>query len=340
MSTIARALLASAGLIALTAAAPAPKGKHLQRVVLAVDGISEPRNLPVLLAERLDYFRSEGVTLVLVDAPASPSPAELIADGRADGAVAYFHHTFMSQTEKGPVTTSVALLAITPDERLLVASRLRDRIHSLSDLKGMKIITGGGNSGKTTATTWALLHAGLSAQDYIRLPLNPKAEIERELAGGEADAVMAHEPDASFHEKSGAAFELADLISAKGTRAALGTNYPATALYFARSYIAEHPCEVQRVTDALVKALQFIQSHDAATIVAELPPKIGGADRAAFTSQIAIDKQMFGGNGIIERAAAADELQAMAATNPTYGKVQLDLTYTNAFVGSERTRCR
>ena len=342
MPRFSKAMLACTGLLALTAAATAPKAPHSPRVVLAVDGIGEPRNLPVLLAERLGYFRSEGVTVTLVDAPASPSPAELLADGRADGAVAYYHHSFMSQTEKGPVTTAVALLAITPDERLLVASRLRNGVHSVSDLKGMKIITGGPNSGKTTATTWAFLHAGLSARDYVRLPLSSREAMAKELADGEADAIMAHEPDASAYESSGVAFQLADLITPAGTKAALGTDYPSTALSFTQPYIAGHPCEVKRVTEAMLEALHFIESHDAAAIVAELPPKAVGPDRAAFTRQIAADKQMFGGDGKMDPTAAAGELQAMAAIDPAYQRVRLNLTYTNAFVagGSKDSRCK
>lgn len=53
--------------------APAP----FTRVVIAVDGIAQPRNLPVLLSERLGYFRAEALVVTLVDAPGSPSPAEL-----------------------------------------------------------------------------------------------------------------------------------------------------------------------------------------------------------------------------------------------------------------------
>jgi NitT/TauT family transport system substrate-binding protein len=153
---------------------------------------------------------------------------------------------------------------------------------------------------------------------------------------------MAHEPDASFYEKSGAAFQLADLMSPEGTRAALGTTYPSTTLYFANPYIASHGCEVQRVTHAVLKALRFIEVHDAAAIVAELPPKVGGPDRAAFTRQIMADKQMFGGDGTMDRAAAAGELQAMAAINPAYSRVRLTLTYTNGFVAGSKipARCR
>ena len=166
MSIVRRIALACAGLALLAGFAPPLR----PRVVLAVDGVGEPRNLPALLAERLGYFRDAGLIVTLVDAPADPSPGKLMADGRADGAVAYYHHTFMSQTDDKMVTQSVVLLGVTPSQRLMVASRLRDRVHSIRDLKGLRIITGGPNSGKTTATNWAFLHAGLSIRDYTPGP--------------------------------------------------------------------------------------------------------------------------------------------------------------------------
>ena len=44
------------------------------RVVLGVDGIGQTRNLPILVAERLGYFRDEGLTVTLVDSPGEPTP--------------------------------------------------------------------------------------------------------------------------------------------------------------------------------------------------------------------------------------------------------------------------
>src|SRR5579872_5634929 len=101
MRGIEQAILAFAGLVVLSGAAPAPQPAEQPRVVLAVDGIAEPRNLPVLLAQQLGYFREQGLTVTLVDAPAIPSVSDLIGDGRADGAIAYYHHTFMAQLARG-----------------------------------------------------------------------------------------------------------------------------------------------------------------------------------------------------------------------------------------------
>jgi NitT/TauT family transport system substrate-binding protein len=91
-----------------------------------------------------------------------------------------------------------------------------------------------------------------------------------------------------------------------------------------------------------MKALRFIETHDADAIVAELPVKTGGPDRADFTRQIAADRQMFGGDGTMDSAAAAGELRAMAAINPAYTRVRLTLTYTNGFVAGSKipARCR
>ena len=333
MSIVRRIALAFAGLAFLAAAAPVAR----PRVVLAVDGVAEPRNLPVLLAERLGYFRDAGLTVTLVDAPADPSPGQLMADGRADGAVAYYHHTFMSQVEDGTLTRAVILMGVTPGQRLIVAGRLRDRVRSIRDLRGLKIIAGGPNSGKTTATNWAFLHAGLSIGDYQPLPVRPRDAAARALNEGDADAIMAHEPDASLYEANGA-FELADLETPEGTRAALGTVFPSTALYLPAAYIAVHPREVKALSTALLRALRFIETHDAAAIVAALPAMVGGPDRAAFVRQIALDKKMFAGDGTFDPAAAAAELRAMAALNPAYGRVRLDETYTNAFVAGGRGR--
>jgi NitT/TauT family transport system substrate-binding protein len=326
-------LLVAAG----TGAAATPAGVPA-RIVLAVDGIEQPRNLPALLAERLGYFREAGVTVTLVDAPADPSPAKLMADGRADGAIAYFHHTFMSQVEDGAVTRAVVTLGLAPGERLMVASRLRGRVHSIGDLKGMKIITGGPNSGKTTATTWAFLHAGLRARDYVSLPLVPREAAAQELADGTADAIMAHEPDASFYQSTGAAFQLLDLATAEGTIAALGTVYPSTALYMPEAFIDAHPAEVRALASALLRSLAFIENHDAAAIVAALPPKAGGADRQAFIRQIAADRQMFGGDGHTDPAAATGELRAMTALNPNYARVRIADTWSNDFLPRSQSR--
>ncbi len=326
--------LALVGLLAspadLSAAAPAGP-----RVVLAIDGTGETRNLPVIIAERLGYFRDEGLTVTLVDAPAEPSPGELVKDGRADGAVAFYHHTFMSQADDHLVTRSVIAMGISPGLSIIVADRLRGQVTKLADLKGRRIFTGGANSGKTTTANWIALHAGFGIHDYVALPLRSRDEMAEALRDGTADAIVAHQPDADFYVAKGNVM-LADVTSAAGTRAALGTIFPSTALYLPKSYITAHPATVQRLVNACRRALSYIASHDAASIAAILPPKMVGKGRAAFVRLLGEDKQMFETDGTMPEAAARAEWQAMTALAPKYAGVAFDETFTNAFVSHDR----
>ena len=324
-----RALMAAAAGLALAAASARAAEP---RVVLAVDGVAETRNLPVLLAERLGYFKAEGLTVTLVDAPASPSPAELVKDGRADGAVAFYHHTFMSQADDGMVTEDVATLGVTPALKVMVASRLKDKVRAPADLKGLKVFTGGGNSGKTTAMNWLAAKAGFGSSDYVALKPTTASDMAKALAEGRADAVVAHEPDATYYAETGAAFMLADLSTPSGTRAALGEVFPSTSLYLPKAFVEARPETVRKLVRACLKASDFIKTHDAAQIAEALPARSGGKDRAQFLRTLAEDKHMFETDGRMAPAAAQAEWKTMTALTPKYGKVDLAATYTNRFV--------
>ncbi|MDE2410899.1 MAG: ABC transporter substrate-binding protein [Sphingomonadales bacterium] len=304
----------------------------LPRIVLAVDGIGQARNLPLLVAERLGYFRDAGLTVTLVDAPAQPGVDELVTDGRADGGVAYYHHTFMTQTEARVPTRGVVLMGVTPQLRLLVSTRLKDQVRTVADLKGRRIFVGGANSGKTTTMNWLAERAAMTHDAYHTLtPTRPDA-MAAALRDGSADAIIAHEPDASRYLASGAAFELSDIATPQGTRAALGAIYPSTALYMTDAFINGHRADVARLVKACLRSLAYINSHSADEIAAILPPAVVGRDRAAFVTMLGQDKQAFATDGRFVIDAAQRQLAVMTARSPKYAAVNLELTYTNAFV--------
>lgn len=321
---------ALAGLLAPGATGAADVGRP--RVVLAVDGIEQTRNLPVLVAERLGYFRDEGLTVTLIDAPADPTPSQLVADGRADGAVAFYHHTFMNQVEDHAITRAVVIMGATPQLKLIVASRLKGAVRGVADLKGRRIYVGGSNSGKTTTMNWLAGRAGFGPKDYTSLPLAPRDAMARALTDGSADAIVAHEPDAGFYLASGAGYELLDLTSVTGTRASLGTIYPSTALYLPKTFIAAHPAVTQQLVNACLRAVRYITGHSAEEIAGVLPARTGGPSRAAYLRLLAEDKAAFATDGRMVPEAARAQLAAMAALAPKYRAVKLDETWTNAFV--------
>lgn len=308
----------------LTGAAPG-------RIVLSVDRIDEVRNLPVLVAEQLGYFKDEGLIVTLMEQREDVSIDQLMKDGRIDGAVSFYHHTFMSQVAGNP-TESVVTMGVTPALTLMISSRLKGQVKTLADLKGKRIYTGGLNSGKTTTANWLMASGGNKITDYTALKPVAREQMAEALRDGTADAIVAHEPDASYYQASGAAFTLADITSAEGTRKNLGTLFPTTALQLPDSFVAAHPATVQHLVNACLKALAFIRSHSAEQILAVLPAEVAGKDRQTYLLVLASDKRMFYTDGLTPDRDARRELEIMAGLQPQYRPVVFRDTFTNAFV--------
>ena len=320
---IAALLLAGAGTAAL---ADSPN-----RVVMAVDRINEVRNLPAILAESLGYFKDEGLLVTLMEGRDEVPTETQLADGRVDASMAFYHHTIMSQVGGHPLV-SVIDLGVSPALTLMVASRLKDQVKSMADLKGRKIFTGGANSGKTTTANWLAAHAGMGVNDFTRLPLMDRDKMAAALTSGEADAIVAHEPDASYYANSGVAVAIADITTPDGTRKSLGSLFPTTSVYMTEDYVKTHPEQVQHLVNALVKTLKYIGSHKAAEIFAVLPKEIGGKDPKTYQEDLARDLPMFFTDGVMPEADARMEFKIFTEFQPKYANTKFEPTYTNQFV--------
>ncbi len=301
------------------------------RIVLVVDGIKETRNLPAIVAESQGYFKDEGLTVTMMEGRDDVPTDQMLTDGRADAAMAFYHHTIMSQAS-GKKTEAVIALAMSPAEKVLVASRLKDQIKSAADLKGHKIFTGGPNSGKTITANWLMEHAGLTSADYISLPLADRDAMAKALADGDADAIVAHEPDATYYQTTGVATVLADITSVEATRQNLGARFPTTTLYLANDYVAAHPEVAQHLVNAMLRSLAFINSHKPEEIMAALPKQIAGKDPATYLHNLTEDMAMFHTDGLMPEQDARMEMKVIVDFQPKYAGAKFEDTYTNRFV--------
>ena len=81
---------------------------------------------------------------------------------------------------------------------------------------------------------------------------------------------------------TGAVTPLYDLNSGASTARVLGAPFPAQCLITSPQFIAAHPATVQRLVNALVRAMRFINTHTIVEIAAALPPDFfAGKDRTA-----------------------------------------------------------
>lgn len=302
-----------------------------QRIVLVVDEYKAIRNFPLIVAERLGYLRSEKFDVTVVNVRDDIFHAELLADGRADAVMAYYHHNVVNNSEGRPSKAIVAL-GTTPGMKVLVSTQAKDRIKSLSDLKGARVLSGGDGSSKTTIANALAMKGGLELNDYVRLPTYGKEKNAQLLKEGKADVLIAPVPEGDYYESIGVASVWLDLTSLEQTQKALGNAFPSSTVFMATDRIKAKPEIAQHLALAFFKSLNYINAHSPEQILELIPVAITGKDRMAYLAMLKQEYGMFSGNGCMPPSAVLQELNILKKFNAKYKDVQVESTYDNEFL--------
>ena len=230
------------------------------------------------LALGLGYFREAGIDVETVNVmnyiPDDFYSTKLLNDGTIDAEICWFHRVIFGIGNDQPAR-AVFLIENSPHLTVLVANRVRDRIHSAADFKGRTIADSFGFSTKHYLTDFILARAGLPPDSYKAAPgewyEKPETLIAA-LQAGKVDVISSMEPMTSRLLATNLVTPLYDLRTAAGTREALGTIWPARSLYLAPKYIDAHPDRVQRLVDVFARTMRFINAHTAEEIVARMAP--------------------------------------------------------------------
>jgi NitT/TauT family transport system substrate-binding protein len=326
-----RLLLAALALAGSVAAAGEPK------TILIVAGTEKQIFLPAILAERLGYFREQGLDVELQSEPSGIRATDVLLAGSAHGVIGAYDHTIDLQA-KGKSVQSVVQLAIAPGEVELVATRAADRIRSPADFKGARLgVTGLGSSTSFLTQYLALLH-GVRLADLDMTPVGAGTAFMQAMRQGRIDAGMTTDPTASMLVATGEAKVLVDLRTPEDTRNALGGLYPFSCLYMETRWIRGHRDEAQKLANALVHSLRFIATHSAAEIAAQLPAEMLGSNPALYVQSLAANKAMFTADGVMPEAGPANVLRVMQKVSFAVRNKPINLreTYTTEFVKAVR----
>ena len=144
---------------------------------------------------------------------------------------------------------------------------------------------------------------------------------------------MTTEPTVSRAVNTGIAKVFIDMRTEAGTRAALGGPYPAACLYMSTDYVAKHPDTTQKLANAFVKTLRWINTHSGAEIAAKVPHDYYAGDEASYIKAMDAGKGMFTTDGIMPADGPATVLKVLSTFSPALkGKtVDVATTYTTAF---------
>lgn len=324
-------------LLTLALLAGAGQAAAAERISLMVGGIDKIIYLPVKLAQQLGYFRDEGLEVDLQSEYSGGQGVDELLVGTVQGVVGFYDHVIYMQS-MGKSVVSLIQFAQAPGEVELVSVRTPTPIQSLTDLKGRALGVTGLGSSTQYLSRYLVLSAGLKLSQVTFVPVGTGDDFIRALTHGAIAAGMTTEPTASRLLESGQARVLVDLRTPEDAARALDGPYPGACLYMESAWVAHHRGECQKLVNALVKALRFIQANTAAEIADRLPPDFYTCDRATYVKCLARSKSIFIPDGRMPASGPANVLRVLSRTERAIqGKViNLSSTYTLGFINAVR----
>jgi NitT/TauT family transport system substrate-binding protein len=231
------------------------------------------------LAVGLGYFEQEGLAVEMVSAmewiDEDWLSADLLNNGTIDAEVNWFHRVVYG-TGNGQPLKAIVLLEDSPGMKILVANQLKDQIKDAADFKGRRVSCAAGFSTKRYLTELITARAGVALKDITFMPdefqtHRPAPDLIKALRNRETDVLTIMDPVLRSVEESGMMALLYDLTNREGTKAALGEVWPARCLFVSPKFIEKNPVATQKLVNAFVRTLRFMNTHTAEEIFAKLP---------------------------------------------------------------------
>jgi NitT/TauT family transport system substrate-binding protein len=310
-------------------------GSGTVHLKIMVGGLSKQIYLPNELTQRLGYFQQEGLDVQLIDEASGQSSEEEVLAGQVDAGSGSYNHTIELQAQ-GKSMEEVVLLGIAPGEAEMVSAKEAGSIHSIADLKGKNLGVTELGSGTQTLTTALLAKVGIAANEVHFVPVGAGDTFIAAMQQGRIDAGMTTEPTISRLISSGVGSVLADLRTPTSTQAALGGNYPFISLFMQNSYVSSHHDVVQKLVNAYVKTLKYIQTHTAEQIADQMPADYYAGNKALYVQALQNQLQMFSPDGKMpaDGPATVLDIEHSAKLVPQITQINLSKTFTNDFANA------
>src|SRR5690349_20160072 len=314
-------------------AAGATTATAADKISIMVGGYEKQIYLPAKLAEALGYFKDEGLDVELLNEPAGVDAENEMLAGAVQGVVGFYDHTSALQA-KGKFVESVVQFSRAPGEVEMVAAKKADEIKSPADFKGKNLGVTGLGSSTNFLTEYLAVKNGLKLGDFTSVPVGAGNTFIAAMQQDKIQAGMTTEPTITRLLKTGEAKVLIDMRTMDGTKAALGGTYPAASLYMQTEWVVAHKDTVQKLANAFVKTLKFINTHSGAEIAAKMPKDYYVGDEEGYVKALDAGKGMFTADGVMPQGGPETVLTVLSAFKKELQGKQIDLskTYTTEFV--------
>ena len=301
-------------------------------VTMMVGGIDKQIYLPYQLAQDLGFYKKYGVNMALSTEQAGGVGAEdAMASGQVNMAGAWYTHTIDFQLKGKPVQ-DVVQLSGSPGERIMCAKG--SNITSPAQWRGKSIGVTDLGSGTDQLTLYLAARYHLTTKDFTRVAAGAGSTMIAALQHGKIACGMTTQPTVSAIEKLGIGYSAFDLATTAGVQKWLGGFVPTAGVLALTSWVDANKATVQKVVDALVATMHWINTHTAAQIADAMPPAFVSnsvVTKTDYISGLTQDKNQFLANGMMPTGGpqVVESIAKLAGT--VTGPVNLGVTYTNSY---------
>jgi NitT/TauT family transport system substrate-binding protein len=307
----------------------------LRHVRLAVGGQNQMVYLPTTLAQELGFYREEGIDAELQDFAGGAKALQAAVGGSADVVSGFYDHTIQMAAEGREYLAFVTMLRF-PGLVLVTSPQSAGTLTTIAALKGhIAGVTTAGSSSQMLLT-YMLQRSGLAADAVSITAIGSAATAIAALEHGKVDVGMVADPAFTLvHRRNPGVRVLADLRTAEGVNAALGTHaYPASVLYARGDWIRANRDTTQRLARAITRTLAWMQTHSPQEIADKTPKTFRGEDDALYVEALKASMPMFSPDGVMpaEGTEVVRTLLAGSMEKVRNATIDVSKTYTNEFV--------
>jgi NitT/TauT family transport system substrate-binding protein len=184
--------------------------------------------------------------------------------------------------------------------------------------------------------TYILQRNGVPADAVSITAIGSAATAIAALEHGKVDVGMIADPAFTLVQRRNPGVRvLADLRTADGVRAALGTDaYPASVLYARGDWIRANRETTAGLARAITRTLTWMQNHTPQEIAARTPKTFRGEDDALYVEALKASMPMFSPDGRMpaEGTEVVRTLLAGSMEKVRGASIDVSKTYTNEFI--------
>jgi len=309
------------------------------RVTIAVDGRTALAQLPLTVAEQLDYFRTEGVEVEFIDLPGNTRAQQAVLAGSADMVSDGFEN-LLTPAARARGLQSLAQIARAPQVAVGVSTRALGYFRALPDLRGRRIGVIAPGSASDLVANLLLARAGLRPPDVGFVGVGTITGALTAVRTGQVDAISHVDPLITMLEQRGELRIISDTRTLKGTLELFGGPMPSTGLAAPADYIQRHPGTCQAVVNAVVHALKWLQTAGPSDIIKTVPDTHMLADRALYLAAFMKVREAISVDGLMPADGPATAARALALLEPAGRAERVDLarTFSNDFARRAKDR--